>query len=90
MAQARTQVTQAAYAQAQTAWQAASASAPAAIEAAMRAGGWIAAGSFYQEIANVQSALMRTASPREEYTRQLIAASEGYNREAARRMVTYE
>lgn len=61
MAQARTQVTQAAYAQAQTAWQAASASVPPAIEAAMRAGGWISAGSLYQEIGNVQSALLRIA-----------------------------
>jgi peptide/nickel transport system ATP-binding protein len=33
---------------------------------------------------------LRTASPRAEYTRQLIAASHGYDREAARRMMTYE
>ena len=44
-------------------------------------------GRFVEELTAEQ---LRTASPWAEYTRQLIAASGGYDREAARRMVTYE
>jgi peptide/nickel transport system ATP-binding protein len=44
-------------------------------------------GRFVEELTSAQ---LRTASPREEYTRQLIAASEGYDRESARKMITYE
>jgi peptide/nickel transport system ATP-binding protein len=44
-------------------------------------------GRFVEELTVAQ---LRSATPRQEYTRQLIAASRGYDREAARRMVTYE
>jgi peptide/nickel transport system ATP-binding protein len=44
-------------------------------------------GRFVEELTSAQ---LRTATARDEYTRQLIAASVGYDREAARRMVTYE
>ncbi|HET7409774.1 MAG TPA: ABC transporter ATP-binding protein [Paracoccaceae bacterium] len=44
-------------------------------------------GRFVEELTVAQ---LRSATPAEEYTRQLIVASHGYDREAARRMVTYE
>jgi peptide/nickel transport system ATP-binding protein len=44
-------------------------------------------GRFVEELTVAQ---LRSATPAQEYTRQLIAASRGYDREAARRMVTYE
>jgi peptide/nickel transport system ATP-binding protein len=44
-------------------------------------------GRFVEELTSFQ---LRTATAQDEYTRQLIAASGGYDREAARRMVTYE
>ena len=44
-------------------------------------------GRFVEELTAGQ---LRSAAAEDEYTRQLIAASEGYDREAARRMVTYD
>ncbi len=44
-------------------------------------------GRFVEELTAGQ---LRTASPSEDYTRQLIAASTGYDRETARRIVTFE